>query len=138
MLDPFIMYQKRAALQRRAQARLLASFQSIPSIKRALAVSTSLSQQRILQRQLRAAEKLQAGLAGRKIGKHRVPEAKVDLQLGEELSETLREMKPEGNLFRDRWVSMMQRAMVEPRVPVLPKKKRNVKMWESHYYKRFV
>lgn len=28
-------------------------------------------------------------------------------------------LQPEGNLFRDRFLSMQQRALVEPRVPVL-------------------
>ena len=48
-----------------------------------------------------------------------MPTGELDVQLGEDLSETLRALKPEGNLFRDRFLSLQQRALVEPRVPVL-------------------
>lgn len=73
-----------------------------------------------------------------RIGRHKVPEREVDVQLGEDLSESLRALKvnstyfkhqstglliilmqPEGNLFRDRFQSLQQRALVEPRVPVM-------------------
>ncbi|KAI6126491.1 P60-like protein [Pisolithus sp. B1] len=56
----------------------------------------------------------------------------------EELTENLRSLKPEGNLFRDRFVSLQQRALVEPRVPVLPSKRRAKPiLYEKHAYKRF-
>lgn len=35
----------------------------------------------------------QRGLIGRKLGKHRIQEGEVDVQLGEELSESFRELK---------------------------------------------
>jgi nucleolar protein 53 len=35
----------------------------------------------------------QRGLLGQRLGKHKVPEGKVDVQLGEELSESLRALK---------------------------------------------
>ena len=39
-------------------------------------------------------EKLQEqGLTGQKIGKHKVPESEIDVQLGENLSESLRGLK---------------------------------------------
>lgn len=73
-----------------------------------------------LEKQLAVAEKLrQSGLVGQRLGKHRIRETEPDVQLGEELSETLRGMKVEGNLFRDRFFSLQQRALIEPRVPVL-------------------
>ena len=46
------------------------------------------------QRQLAARDKLRrSGLAGRRLGKHKVPEKEVDVQLGEDLSESLRALK---------------------------------------------
>ncbi len=84
-------------------------------------------------------QELQNGLGGRKQGKHVVPEPRVDVQLGDELAETLREMKPEGNLFRERWESLQQRARVEPRMPITARQKKlKTRMFERHYYKRFV
>ena len=45
------------------------------------------------QRQAELREKLKRGLLGQKLGKHRVRPGEVDVQLGEELSESLRALK---------------------------------------------
>ena len=58
------------------------------------------------------------GFEGRKIGRHVVPTQEMDVTLGEDLSESLRGVKAEGNLFRDRFMSLQKRALVEPRQPV--------------------
>lgn len=47
----------------------------------------------LAQKQLELQEKLKKGLAGQRLGKHKVPEGQVDVQLGEELSESLRGLK---------------------------------------------
>ncbi|ORY26491.1 ribosome biogenesis protein Nop53/GLTSCR2 [Naematelia encephala] len=85
-------------------------------------------------------ERERLGLAGgEKIGKHRVKKADVTVQLGEDLAESLRQVKPEGNLFKDRFVALQKRALVEPRERQLPTKRvRKVKEYEKHAYKRFV
>ncbi len=75
------------------------------------------------------------GLMGTRVGKHRVVEPEVDVQLGEDLTETLTGLKvrkcykgqglsnccaqTEGNLFRDRFLSMQDRALIEPRARVV-------------------
>jgi hypothetical protein len=103
----------------------------------------SIREQEREQKQLTLAEKLRKkGLAGQKLGKHKVPESELVVQLGEDLSESLRVLKacylcigcmlffllgtntsfffqPEGNLFRDRFQSLQQRALIEPRALVL-------------------
>jgi nucleolar protein 53 len=77
---------------------------------------------------------------GEKVGKYKVKAGKVDVQLEEDLTENLRGLKvglsdgharrtalipllfetqPEGNLFRDRFLSLQQRALIEPRIPQL-------------------
>jgi len=86
-----------------------------------------------------------------------VPEERVDVQLGEDLTESLRALKVEGNLFRERFWRLQQRGVVEPRVPVLsvlflplllsfgvdfsncrPKKRRTRTVeYEKHAWKRF-
>lgn len=38
-------------------------------------------------------EKLKRGLAGKRLGKHVVPEGDIDVQLGEDLSESFRGLK---------------------------------------------
>ncbi|KAK8844750.1 hypothetical protein IAR55_006600 [Kwoniella newhampshirensis] len=74
---------------------------------------------------------------GEKIGKYRVVKNRVEVQLGEDLAESLRQVKPEGNLFKDRFLALQKRALVEPRVPVLPKRTNRTKEYEKHSYKRF-
>lgn len=53
---------------------------------------------------------------GEKVGKHRVVKPRMTVQLGEDLAESLRQVKPEGNLFRDRYLALQRKALVEPRV----------------------
>lgn len=45
------------------------------------------------ERLLEQAEALRKGLAGRRWGKHKVPEERIDVQLGEDLRPSLRELK---------------------------------------------
>ncbi|BEI91587.1 uncharacterized protein CcaverHIS019_0404070 [Cutaneotrichosporon cavernicola] len=91
--------------------------------------------------QRRAAAKARERLGytgGEKIGKHRVQKGAVAVQLGEDLAESLRQVKPEGNLFKDRFQSLQRRALIEPRVPQLPKKRKiKVKEYEKFAWKRF-
>lgn len=42
----------------------------------------------------------------------------MDVQLTEDLADSLRELKPEGNLFKDRFISLQKRSLIEARVPV--------------------
>lgn len=134
-----LLAEKRELAERAARKRMLAVIPSAKTLRRAnakLMLARKMEQEKKLTAET---EKLkQQGLAGRKLGKHKVPEGTVDVQLGEDLSESLRQLKPEGNLFRDRFLSMQQRALVEPRVPVLPKKQRTkIVEYEKHAWKRF-
>ncbi|WVN87578.1 uncharacterized protein L203_102761 [Cryptococcus depauperatus CBS 7841] len=75
---------------------------------------------------------------GEKFGKYRIQKKSVEVQLGEDLAESLRQIKPEGNLFKDRFLSLQKRALIEPRQPVLPRKRSlKTKQYEKHAYKRF-
>ncbi|OCH90470.1 tumor suppressor protein Gltscr2 [Obba rivulosa] len=131
--------EKRALAERIARKRMLASVDSAKSLRKAIAKKHAVSEALRQQREAEEQERLKKeGLAGQRLGKHKVPEGEIDVQLGEELTESLRQLKPEGNLFRDRFLSMQHRALVEPRVPVLPKKRRTkFKEYEKHAWKRF-
>ncbi|KAJ3029857.1 UNVERIFIED_CONTAM: hypothetical protein HDU68_010889 [Siphonaria sp. JEL0065] len=66
--------------------------------------------------------------------------APLEITLTEDLPESLLKLKPEGNLFTDRFQSLQERSIIEPRVPVGkrvtgPRWKR--KETERHDYKRF-
>lgn len=55
-----------------------------------------------VQRQLAQQEKLRKGLSGQRLGKHKVPDRDVDVQLGEDLSESLRALKVcSGQVLKD-------------------------------------
>ncbi|KAI0943675.1 hypothetical protein AcW1_002776 [Taiwanofungus camphoratus] len=130
--------EKRALAEKAARKRMLASVGSANALRKVLSKNLAARERLRVQRQQAVQEKLRKGLAGQRLGKHKVPEGEVIVQLGDELSESLRALKPEGNLFRDRFLSMQQRALIEPRVPVLPKKRKTkIKEYEKHAFKRF-
>ncbi|KAI0041261.1 P60-like protein [Auriscalpium vulgare] len=130
--------EKRALAERALRKRLHASIDSYKTLRASSEAKIAVRAQAAEVRRVLAKEHLARGLAGKKLGKHRVREGEVDVQLGEELSESLRELKPEGNLFRDRFVSMQHRALVEPRVPIVPKRnKTRIIEYEKHAWKRF-
>ncbi|KAI0752854.1 P60-like protein [Daedaleopsis nitida] len=130
--------EKRALAEKAARKRMLASVDSAKSLRKAISRNLAMRERLRSERQLALQAKFSQGLAGQKVGKHKVPEGQIAVQLGEELSESLRALKPEGNLFKDRFVSMQQRALVEPRAAVPAKKQaRKTKEYEKHSYKKF-
>ncbi|KAF9461790.1 ribosome biogenesis protein Nop53/GLTSCR2 [Collybia nuda] len=134
-----LLAEKRALAERVERKRMMAAIPSAKMLRRTNTKLASAREKELLRKQLEMQENMRRrGLAGQKLGKHKVPEGAVDVQLGEELSESLRALKPEGNLFRDRFLSLQQRALIEPRVPVLPKKHRKkIVEYEKHAWKRF-
>ncbi|CAI6276117.1 unnamed protein product [Periconia digitata] len=74
-------------------------------------------------------------LRKRRLGKHFVPEAPLEVVLPDELQDSLRRLKPEGNLLKDRMRSMMIRGKVEARKQHPYAKKRKVTLTEKWSYK---
>ncbi|KAJ7105118.1 ribosome biogenesis protein Nop53/GLTSCR2 [Mycena crocata] len=133
-----VLAQKRALAEKTRKKNELAIINSFKLLRRNTNKTLSAREQAHALRRTALQEKLKRGLAGQKLGKHKVPVEEVDVQLGEDLSESLRALKPEGNLFRDRFTSLQQRALIEPRVPVLPKRRRSrIVEYEKHAWKRF-
>ncbi|RXW11745.1 hypothetical protein EST38_g14110 [Candolleomyces aberdarensis] len=134
-----LLAEKRALAELAARKRQMGTIDQAKSLRKANAKQNSEQQLVATQRRMALQLKLkQAGLSGQRLGKHKVPEAEVEVQLGEDLSENLRGLKPEGNLFRDRFHSLQQRALVEPRVRVLPKKRTHkIVEYEKHAWKKF-
>jgi len=54
----------------------------------------------------------------KKFGRHKFEEADLDLNLSEEISGNLRNLKSEGNLLHDRFKSFQKRNVIEPRIRV--------------------
>ncbi|KAF8713555.1 hypothetical protein AX14_012935 [Amanita brunnescens Koide BX004] len=131
--------EQRALAAKVTRRRLLASVAGAKALRHTMLKSMKAREEERAHRRLALKDRTRRrGLAGRKLGKHKVPEGDVEVQLGEDLSESFRSIKPEGNLFRDRFLSMQQRALIEPRVRIIPKKRRaKVVEYEKHAWKRF-
>ncbi|KAG8921290.1 hypothetical protein FRC03_002639 [Tulasnella sp. 419] len=130
--------EKRLAAEKVAKKRFASSFSALKSIKRSVNAQLSASEKAAIERKLARRNRFKEGLTGKRAGKYKVPKATIDVQLGDELADSLRGLKPEGNLLRDRMLSLQQRALVEPRVPAVPRRNTaRVKEYEKHEWKRF-
>ncbi|KAJ9119601.1 hypothetical protein QFC22_003310 [Naganishia vaughanmartiniae] len=128
-----------AIKQAREAKQLRAHLASLPSIKAQVEARMKADDQAEERRRLRDVELAKTGIVpGQRVGKHKMQDRRVEVQLGEDLSETMRQIKPEGNLFRDRFLSLQQRALIEPRVRQMPTKRQTkIKEYEKHDFKRF-
>jgi len=64
-----------------------------------------------------------------------IPEAPLEVVLPDELRDSLRLLKPEGNLLKDRFRSMMVRGKLESRRPVAYSKQKKYTVSEKWSYK---
>jgi nucleolar protein 53 len=77
-------------------------------------------------------------LRRRKLGNIALPEKQLELVLPDELQESLRLLKPEGNLLRDRYRSFLVRGKLECRKPISLSKKAKTKATEKWAHKDFM
>lgn len=68
-------------------------------------------------------------------GCDRLPEPPLELILPEELQESLRLLKPEGNLLKDRFRNILVSGKMETRKPIQQPKKKRVSCTEKWSYK---
>ena len=85
--------EKRALAERAARKRMLASVDSAKALRKALGRNLMVRERLRAQRQAKLQERLGQGLAGQRLGKHKVPEGETVVQLSEDLSESLRGLK---------------------------------------------
>ncbi|KAL7420407.1 hypothetical protein Q5752_005377 [Cryptotrichosporon argae] len=141
--------QRNKALRAREAARLDALDRQRRRLEKAVASAPGLSKNaetrrraaeeaERLRRLVRREKERKAYEGGEKVGKHRVAKGRVEVQLGEDLAENLRTVKPEGNLFKDRFLALQKRGLLEPRTRHLPTRRTTrTKEYEKHAYKRF-
>ena len=77
-------------------------------------------------------------LRRRKLGKTAVPEKNLELVLPDELQDSLRLLKPEGNLLKERYRNLLVRGKVESRRPISFAKKAKKKATEKWTHKDFM
>lgn len=76
-------------------------------------------------------------LRRRKLGKFKLPEKDLELVLPDELQDSLRLLKPEGNLLKDRYRNMLVRGKLEARRKIPFRKQAKTKVTEKWTYKDF-
>ena len=77
-------------------------------------------------------------LRRKQLGKFKLPEKDLELVLPDELQESLRLLRPEGNLLKDRYRNMLVRGKVEARRHIPFKKQAKRKFTEKWTHKDFV
>ena len=85
--------QRQAIEDRLRKKRLLATVDRVKSLRADVETAKTEQERKAAERLLGQAEALRKGLAGRRWGKHKVPEELIDVQLGEDLRPSLRELK---------------------------------------------
>ena len=76
-------------------------------------------------------------LRRRQLGKFRLPEKDLELVLPDELQDSLRLLKPEGNLLKDRYRSLLVRGKMEARRKIPFRKQKRTKLTEKWTHKDF-
>lgn len=126
------------AQQRRKERRIQGMISELPNQMKQAKRDAQTRAELVQQRRQQKEERLRSqGIAGTRIGKYAVPSQRVDVQTGDELSDSLRRLRPEGNLFWDRFQSLQARGLAEARKPVLPmRQRRKLKTYDRHSFKR--
>ncbi|CAG8619112.1 10559_t:CDS:10 [Dentiscutata erythropus] len=119
--------------QRKAQKDLVKKLEKLPEIIKTVENECADHEKKMVERTKLAEEVTK--MPKKKIGKYRVRKAPIDVKLTEDLEGTLRLLKPEGNLLRDRMISYEERNIIEPRVPVSKKRKYKLKEYVRNSYK---
>ncbi|XP_037372770.1 ribosome biogenesis protein NOP53 isoform X1 [Talpa occidentalis] len=86
-------------------------------------------------REQRRARRLLEDDKPRRLGRLKYQAPDIDVQLSSELAGSLRTLKPEGNILRDRFKSFQRRNMIEPRERAKFKRKYKVKLVEKRAYR---
>ncbi|XP_028385642.1 ribosome biogenesis protein NOP53 isoform X1 [Phyllostomus discolor] len=86
-------------------------------------------------REQRRAKRLAEADKPRRLGRLKYQAPDIDVQLSSELSDSLRTLKPEGNILRDRFKSFQKRNMIEPRERAKFKRKYKVKLVEKRAFR---
>ncbi|KAM6225158.1 ribosome biogenesis protein NOP53 [Rhynchocyon petersi] len=86
-------------------------------------------------REWRQARRLAEADKPRRLGRLKYQAPDIDVQLSSELSDSLRTLKPEGNILRDRFKSFQRRNMIEPRERAKFTRKYKVKLVEKRAFR---
>uniref|UniRef100_A0A8B9QVG8 Ribosome biogenesis protein NOP53 n=1 Tax=Anas platyrhynchos TaxID=8839 RepID=A0A8B9QVG8_ANAPL len=123
------------ALQRRQEAARRRGRQELFRLRALRRQLRRWEAERLRRRQAREA-KLRA-LQGRprRLGRLKYEDPSLEVQLSEELAESLRTLKPEGSVVHDRFKSLQKRSLIEPRERAKFKRRYRVKYVEKRAFR---
>ncbi|KAM6032479.1 LOW QUALITY PROTEIN: ribosome biogenesis protein NOP53 [Chlamydotis macqueenii] len=86
-------------------------------------------------RRARLAKRRARDTLPRRLGRLRYEEPSLEVQLSDELADSLRALKPEGSVLRDRFKSLQKRNMIEPRERAKFKRRYRLKYVEKRAFR---
>ncbi|XP_060549807.1 ribosome biogenesis protein NOP53 [Pantherophis guttatus] len=86
-------------------------------------------------KQRREAKRKLEAIKPKRLGRLKYEEPDVDVQLSSELAESLRTLRPEGSILKDRFKSLQKRNMIEPRERAKFKRKYRLKYVEKRAFR---
>ncbi|KAG0247436.1 Glioma tumor suppressor candidate region protein 2, partial [Mortierella polycephala] len=126
-------HKKEAEIKR--QKELMKQTNKVKEIMKTVEEEEAETEKRRVESEQKREEKEKAGM--KRVGKFNIPKERIHVQLQDELAESLRQLKPEGSLMKDRFQSFVERNLIEPRLPVAKRRRYRLKTYEKHSYKRF-
>ncbi|XP_071979899.1 ribosome biogenesis protein NOP53 [Engystomops pustulosus] len=121
----------RQAAERKEKLRQQGLYQ-LKSIQSAL---KSRQAELLRRKQLREERKKAQALQPRRLGRLKYQDPDIDILLSEELTDSLRRLKPEGSVIKDRFKSFQKRSLIEPRERAKFKRKLKVKYVEKRAFR---
>ncbi|XP_063793922.1 ribosome biogenesis protein NOP53 [Pseudophryne corroboree] len=91
--------------------------------------------EQLRRKKLRDEKREAKALLPRRLGRLKYKEPAIDLQLSDELTDSLRKLKPEGSVARDRFKSFQKRSLIEPRERAKFKRRLKVKYVEKRAFR---
>ncbi|NP_001073415.2 ribosome biogenesis protein NOP53 [Danio rerio] len=127
--------EKVKELQRKAEREVIDKKQQLFQL-RSIRANLKNQEQRTKMRQAQRKAKQEAEKSmPRRLGRLKYQEPDLDIQLSDELASSLRSLKPEGSILKDRFKSLQKRNLIEPRERAKFKRRYKLKYSEKRAFR---
>ncbi|XP_056330372.1 ribosome biogenesis protein NOP53 [Danio aesculapii] len=127
--------EKIKELQRKAEREVIDKKQQLFQL-RSIRANLKNQEQRTKMRQAQRKAKQEAEKSmPRRLGRLKFQEPDLDIQLSDELASSLRSLKPEGSILKDRFKSLQKRNLIEPRERAKFKRRYKLKYSEKRAFR---
>ncbi|XP_068602010.1 ribosome biogenesis protein NOP53 isoform X1 [Brachionichthys hirsutus] len=127
--------EKIKELQQLARRREVEERQQLFQLRSIKAAIRQQDQRTITRQKQRKAKQEAEKAQPRRLGKLRFQPQDMEVQLSDELSGSLRQLKPEGSILKDRFKSLQKRNLIEPRERAKFKRRYKLKYTEKRAFK---